>query len=205
MPARVFRLERHHVFAVLVLLLFVPVCVEAQTSRITLQGTVSKTVDLSVLPNSTHGDVDVHIVSSGSSVLITLSGNASQSPVIRVPLLLRSNSGFKISAVFESTTAELSQLSVVDVRATGALASSLATNALDITPRFDRRIDNPATTALLPTDVSQPLLLLSGPRVSLGGTLNSSNNALEVTLLVRVKPRSGEPWSINWLLSGTAE
>ena len=44
---------------------------------------------------------------------MTLSGDEAKSPVIRVPLLVRSNSSFKISAVFESKTAELTQLSVI--------------------------------------------------------------------------------------------
>ncbi len=37
-------------------------------------------------------------------------------------------------------------------------------------------------------DTSQPLLVLSGPRVSLGGTLNSPNNALQITVLIRLSP-----------------
>ena len=120
----------------------------------TLRGTVSETVALSVLPNSIQGDVDANVVSNGgNTVRITLSGDEAKSPVIRVPLLVRSNSGFKISAVFESQTAKLSQLSVIDVHATGTLVSPQVVNALDI----KREVD---------TDVSRPTLVLSGPRVS---------------------------------------
>ena len=173
-------------------LLLVPVCVEAQTGGVTLKATVSETVALSVLPNSSQGNVAAEVVSSGNSVRITLSGGGVESPVIRVPLLVRSNSGFGISAVFESTTAALSQLSVVDVHASGSLVSPQLVTALNVRPEIK-------------LDVSRPLLVLSGPRVSLGGTLNSPNNALEVTLLIRLQPQSAGDWSAHLTFLGTAE
>ena len=146
----------------------VPAGVKAQSS-VTLTGHVSEVVTLSVAPNSTGMDV----VSNGDTVRITLSGDLS--PVIRVPLLVRSNSGFKISARFESTTAGLSQISVEDVRATGRLVSPSTVNALGSNP-------------LSQPDTSQPMLVATGPRVSLGGTLTSPNNALQITVLIRLKP-----------------
>lgn len=173
-------------------LFLVPVSVAAQSS-VTLRATVSETVALSVLQNSIQGDVDANVTSSGgNTVRITLSGDEAKSPVIRVPLLVRSNSGFKISAVFESQTAELTQLSVIDAHATGSLVSPQVVNALDIRREVD-------------TDLSRPLLVLSGPRVSLGGTLHSPNNALQVTLLIRMKPQPVSGWSVHLTLVGTAE
>jgi hypothetical protein len=135
-----------------------------------MKASVSEIVALSVLPNTT----DAIVMSSGNTVRITLSGN---SPVIRVPLLVRSNSGFRISAVFESKTAALSELSVVDVRATGRLVSPQVINALHVEPQLD-------------PDTSQPLFVVSGPRVSLGGSLQSPGNALEITVLIRLNPES---------------
>jgi hypothetical protein len=161
---------------------FVPASVAAQT--VSLKGTVSGTVALSVLPNFTHDNIDVNIMSSGSTVRVTLSSNDGKAPVIRVPLLVRSNSSFKISAAVESTTAELSQLSAVDVSATGSLVSPAAISELKISPQLD--------------------LLLSGPRVSLGGTLNSPNNALKVTLVIRMKPQPAHGWLVHLTLVGTA-
>ena len=175
-------------------LFLVPVCVQAQSS-VTLKASVSETVALSILPNSIQSDVDVNIVSSGSNtVRVTLSGNEAKPAVVRVPLLVRSNSGFKISAVFESQTAELSQLSVADVHATGTLVSPQVVNALDIRRHVD-------------VDVSQPLLVVSGPRVSLGGTLNSPNNALQVTLLIRLKPQpqAVSGWLVHLTFVGSGE
>ena len=149
-----------HFLILLAVVFFVPASIAAQTA--TLTGTVSETVALSV-------------------TRITLSGD---DPVIRVPFLVRSNSSFKISAVFESQTAELVELSVVDVHATGNLVSPQVVNAVDKRREGD--------------------VVLSGPRISVGGTLNSPNNALQVTLLIRVKPQSVSGWMGHLRLVGTA-
>ena len=166
MPARRLRL-RSHLLTLIAFVVLVPAGVKAQKS-VTLSATVSETVNLSVAPNSIDGVVS----GSGNTVQITLS--SAKSPVIRVPLLVRSNSGFKITAVFESKTAVLSELLVADVRATGRLVSPQIVNGLHTGPQLD-------------PDTSQPLFVVSGPRVSLGGTLQSPNNALEITVLIRLK------------------
>jgi len=145
---------------------FVPASVNAQKS-VTLTARVSETVALSVAPNS------IGAVTTGNTVQVTLAGT--DSPVIRVPLIVRSNTGFKITLVFDSQTAVLSELLVADVRATGRLVSPQIVNGLHTGPQL-----NP--------DTSQPLFVVSGPRVSLGGTLHSPNNALQITVLIRLKP-----------------
>lgn len=156
----------------------VPTGVKAQSS-VTMKGTVSEIVTLSVSP---HSDVDMDVVSSGGTVRITVSGAGAKSPVIRVPLLVRSNTSFKISALFESKTAVLSEISVNDVRATGQLVSPQIVNALDLQSYVD-------------PNTSQPLIVARGPRVSLGGTLQSPNNALQITILFRLSPSSSQQWT----------
>ena len=170
MPARRLRL-RCHLLTLVVVGVLVPAGVKAQNS-VTLTATVSETLNLSVAPNS------LDAVSNGNTVRVTLPG--ADSPVVRVPLLVRSNTGFKISAVFESKTPVLSELSVVDVRATGGLVSPQVVNALHVEPQID-------------SDTSKPLFIVSGPRVSLGGTLQSPNNALQITLLIRFREAPVEP------------
>ena len=182
MPARCLTL--------IAVLFLVPVCVHAQTGSVTLQGSVSETVALSVLPNFTHKNIDVNVVSSGGTVRVTLSSMAAEFPVVRLPLLVRSNSAFRISAEFQSQTAVLTHLSIIDVRPTGSLVSPEVVNAL-VRPEVD-------VSAL------QPLLVLSGPRVSLGGTLQSSNNALQVTLLIRMRPQPGHGSLVQLTFTGTA-
>ena len=154
-----------HIFILVVVVFFVPASIAAQS--VTLSGAVSETVALSVPPSFTQS-------SNGNTVRITLSADDAQSSVIRVPLLVRSNSGFKISALFESQTAELSELSVVDVHATGNLVSPQVVNDVDKKREGD--------------------VVLRGPRISLGGTLVSPNNALQVTLLIRMKPQAVSGW-----------
>jgi hypothetical protein len=158
----------------------VPASVKAQT--MTATGKVSGTVALSIPPNSIHNAVNVNVVSSGSTVRMTLSGTSGKSPVIRVPLLVRSNIAFRVSATFESKTAELTHLSVVDVRPTGRLVSPEAINNLEIPEQFD---------------LQGPFVVASGPRVSLGGTLQSPNNALQITLFIRMKPQPTRDWLVH--------
>ena len=144
---------------------FVPAGVKAQSSVI-MKATVSEIVTVSAPGN-------INVVSrAGNAVEITLSGD---DQIVRVPLLIRSNTSFKISATFESKTAVLSELSVDNVRPTGTLVSPQIVSAVQLNPQLD-------------PDIAQPLLVLTGPRVSLGGTLHSPSNALEITVLIRLKP-----------------
>ena len=203
MPAKRLRLGSH-VFTFVVVLLLAH-GVKAQTGSVTIKSTVSEVVALSVLPNSTYGEVETSFVSTGSTVRITLSGADADAAVIRVPLLVRSNSSFKISAAVESNTAEVTQLSVVDARATGTLVSPNAVTELNVPREFDVRGLNESTSSvqnlLAP---SRPVLVASGPRVSRGGTLTSPNNALQITLLIGLKPQPGRGWLIHLTFVGTA-
>lgn len=159
------------VFTLIAVVFLVPAGVKAQTGRVTMQANVSETVALSVAPNFTHGDVGAEVVTSGNTVRII-----AKAPVVRVPLLVRSNSSFKISATVEST-GSLAQLTISDVRATGSLVSPAAIDGLSKPEHLD-------------LETSRDLLLVSGPRVSLGGTLNSPNNALQITVLIRLQPQT---------------
>ena len=184
------------VLTFITVMFLLPLNVAAQTgvSSVTVRASVSETVALSISPVSTGGDVRMDVASSGSTARLTLSGTGAGSSVVRVPLIVRSNSGFKVSAIAESRAALLTQLSVTDVRATGTLVSPEAVNNLQIQKQFDQRGLEESLSAENVFDVSHPFLLLSGPRVSLGGTLNSPNNALQITLLIRVKSESVGGW-----------
>ena len=171
MPPRRKRLKCGPIFTLLAVVFLAPSGAEAQTGRVTMQARVGEAVALSAAPNA-HGNDDAEVLSTGNTVRVTLSG---KDTVIRLPLLVRSNSSFKLTATVESTTASLAQLSITDVRATGALVSPAAVNALDISEDVDLEAHN--------------FVLVSGPRVSLGGTLATPNNALQITVLIRLKPQ----------------
>ena len=192
------RRKCRHIFILLVLL--APAGAEAQTGGVTMKTMVSETVALSVLPNSISGDV----VSTGNTVRITVSGADANAPIIRVPLLVRSNSSFKISAAVESNTAEVTQLSVTDARATGTLVSPQAITELNVPRQFDVRGDENTSSVLNLLDVSRPVLVASGPRVSRGGTLVSPNNALQITLLIRLQPQPARDWLAHLTFVATA-
>ncbi|HXS02552.1 MAG TPA: hypothetical protein VN724_18410 [Pyrinomonadaceae bacterium] len=188
-----------HIFILLVLL--APAGAEAQTGGVTIKTTVSETVALSVLPNSISGDV----VSTGNTVRITVSGADANAQIIRVPLLVRSNSSFKISVAVESNTAEVTQLSVTDARATGTLVSPQAITELNVPRQFDvRGLDESISSVPNLLDVSRPVLVASGPRVSRGGTLVSPNNALQITLLIRLQPQPARDWLAHLTFVATA-
>ena len=193
----------YQILMLIALVLFVPVSMMAQSSA-TFRASVSETVALSVFPNSIDSNIHADVLSMGSTVRLTLSGTDASTQVIRVPLIVRSNSGFRISAAVESTTAELSQLLVTDVRATGALVSPAAIREIEVPPHLDRRGLAESASAAITSDISSPFLVLSGPRVSLGGTLESPNNAVQITVLIRLQPRPGQSWLVHLTFSGTA-
>ena len=180
-----------HLLTLIGAVFLLPAGVEAQSSRgsVTLTGRVGETVTLSVLPNAAPDNVEMNVVSSGNTLRITLSGSSVIPAVIRLPLIVRSNSSFKVSATVESTTAELTQLSVIDARATGTLVSPGVVSELNIPQQFD---------------LSRSFQLVSGPRVSLGGTPDSPNNALQINLLIRLNPQPSREWMIHLTFVGTA-
>ena len=199
------RAERLSLVCVCMFTLFAAVSVPARVKaqEVHLQGTVSETVVLSVLPSFSAGKVEAEAVRSGNSLRLTLTSGDDEAPIILVPLLVRSNTGFRISALFESDNATLAQLSVIDVHPTGKLASSRV-NLVTLTPRFDLQdLDKVSRTA--PVSVSQPALILSGPRISLGGTLESPNNALQLTLLIRLQPHEPRSWVVHLTFVATPE
>ena len=203
MPPKWTRLGCRLIFTLIAVVFLVSASVKAQTGRATLQGRVSETVALSVPPNFTHGN-DAVVMSSGNTVRITLTSSDSQAQVIRVPLLVRSNSGFKIS--LESQTTLLTQLSITDVRATGTLVSPAAISGLNVPQQFDLRASGEDPSAMVSSsfDASRDLLLVSGPRVSLGGTLDSPNNALQIVFLIRLQPQPARGQLVHLTFAATA-
>jgi hypothetical protein len=157
-------------------------------------------VALSIAPDSSHSDIDVDVAKSGSSVRMTASGTTIEPQVIRVRLLVRSNIGFNISGMLESKGILLTQLSVKDVQATGRLVVPEAIDKVEVPQEFDMRgpkdNDSPEKEPSI-LEVSQPFLLLSGPRVSLGGTLGSPDNALQISVVIRIKPQPTRNWRVQ--------
>ena len=198
-----FRPMCFYALGVVVTLMFTSAQMSAQTSGITLTGAVSETVVLSVSQILPPNTLTTDVVSIGNRVDVTFSSGNSKGGVIRLPLLVRSNSGFKISALLESKSASVTQVVVTSVRATGSLVSPQAVSAINIERPFE--VIEKGLTDSIPFEGSMPMKVLSGPRISLGGTLESPANALEIVLLIRLKSESGPATSGRLTLIASPE
>ncbi|HKR22390.1 MAG TPA: hypothetical protein VJS17_07345 [Pyrinomonadaceae bacterium] len=189
MPASWIRPRCHYLITLIAFAFVVCARAEAQTSSVTLTATVSETVALSIAPSFDPANISGEVIKTGNTVRLNLSGTNRGSRVVRVPLLVRSNTGFKVSAIVDTATVDVADMSMINARATGALVSPQVARAVEVT-QFD---------------LSQPSLVLTGPRVSLGGTLQSPNNALQITLLIRLQPKLDSAWSLQLTFVGEPE
>lgn len=188
-------------------MVFLAVMAQGQTGMgsVTMKADVSGTVALSVSPNLLQDNVQVDAHSDVKSLTLTLSGSGGDVVSVRVPILIRSNTGYKISGLVQSQAATLTNFVVLDAHPTGRFVAPDSFASLNVTRELDSRNKNGIvqTTSLFLNH--SPFTILSGPRVSLAGTLNSVDNALEVILLVVVKPEVGaDGWFLRVTLSGSA-
>jgi hypothetical protein len=188
------------VFILATVIVCLPITVRSQTaSSIGMKGSVSQVVVLSVSPSAMHENIQAETVAEGNSLRVLLSGNSHGSEEIRVPLLLRSNTGYSISARVESQSVIVNQLSVTDVRGTGRF---VAPEAINVT--HDPLSSKPSMASNSPLDLSKNFSLFSGPRISLAGTLNSPDNALELFIVIKVTPiKQAGSWQLTLTLSST--
>ena len=201
-----FKYRNYWILAGVILVL--PVMAQGQTSigSITLKANVSNTVALSVSPNLLEHNVQVDGHSDIKSLSLTLSGSGNDVVSVRVPILIRSNTRYKISGLVQPQDATLANFVVLDAQPTGRFVAPAGFANLNVAQEFDGRNKNGMVQiASSPLNRSSPLTILSGSRVSLAGTLNSADNALEVILLIVVKPDVGaDGWSVRLTLSGSA-
>src|ERR1051326_4415133 len=134
-----FKLTCRFVFGVVAVVVLTSAHTAAQNAGVVLNGGVSATVTLSVPrilpPNTIKTDV---VNTTSNRVDLTLS-SADKNGVIRLPLLVRSNCGFKITGLFESNAAVVTQVVITSVQPTGPLVSKQAVRDVNIAKRFDAR------------------------------------------------------------------
>ena len=177
-------------------------------AHVKMSGGVSEMVTLSS-PSGANVSADgVRVTSSnafGQSLSITLSGTARDLTRVSVPLQIRSNADYNLLAAAQVEGAGLSGLYVADAYPTGNLVAADAVGALSVAAIFDARQGAGKSIpagGFNQTNLSSPVRLLSGPRVSLGGTQGSPQNALEVVLSLVVAPRArSQVWTIELLLT----
>jgi hypothetical protein len=189
-------------------MVFLSVMAQGQTrmGSVTVKANVSETVALSVSPNSPQDNVQIDAHSDLKALTLTLSGSGPDVVTVRVPILIRSNIDYVISSLVQSQAVSLANFAVLDARPTGRFVARDAIANLNVARELDSRTTNGTIqTASLPLNLSSSLTILSGPRVSLAGTLSSADNALEVTFLITVKPDAGaDSWLLRLTLSGSA-
>lgn len=180
-------------FALTLTTLLLASTASAQSGSVTIGGHVSEAVFVSIAPGAqlandalpiTYSNLDRHTV--------RLSIDISKSVDVRrisIPLQLRSNVGYALSATANLNGTTLRGLCVRNVRATGRHVAGGAVEMGSVAACEDATMtgvrQRPAEGSALP--VSSPSELLQGQAISLSGTSDSPFNALEVLLLVEVE------------------
>jgi hypothetical protein len=196
-------------FSLLLLTLCLAGVARAQAGGpVRMSGGVSGTVAISIPRGAESSDNGVRVNISRNadqSLTVTIDGETRGSTEVRLPVQIRSNTSYRLSAAALVNGSDLKSLSVVDAHPTGNLVDALAVENLSVAAKFDAKPGvNKLTTAGSSNrpNLSSPSELLSGPRVSLGGPLQSPQNALEVTLSLTIEPHGDDQvWSIELLLS----
>jgi len=166
---------------------------------------VSETVSLSVGEAFTENNVRIESHAAGKTLGLTLSGSSTDVVAVRLPILIRSNTSYGISALVRSQASTLANFAVIGARPTGRFAALDAVASLKVAQGFDSRSTNGRIqNAFMPLNLSSSFSILSGPRVSLAGTLTSIDNALEVTLLITAKPEANaDEWTLHLILTAS--
>lgn len=163
---------------------------QSGSGSVTVGGQVSRTVFLNVAPGarlSADNFRVTHTQSNAHTVQLSISVAGGESRLVSIPLQLRSNAGFKLSASAELSEASLSAMRVTAARATGMFVTAEAVNAATQDIATDDAHGNTNAPRF-----SSSHTLLTGPRISLAGTYDTPSNALEVTLLLEVRPQDGQ-------------
>ncbi|HJU56217.1 MAG TPA: hypothetical protein VJ715_16665 [Pyrinomonadaceae bacterium] len=162
---------------------------QAGSGSVTVGGQVSRAVFLNVAPSaplSADNFRVTHTQANAHTVQLSISISGGEAGLVRIPLQLRSNAGFKLSASAELSEASLSVMRVTGARGTGRLVAADAVNAATQDAATDGAHASPDAQGFSSTHT-----LLTGPRISLAGTHDTPSNALEVTLLLEVRPQDG--------------
>lgn len=194
----------------LTILLAVEASGQSASASVTVGGQVSEAVFVSIAPGAhlsnennetlpiTYSNLNKHTV----RLSIPASGGSSVGRRISIPLQLRSNVGYTLSASTNLSGATLLRgLCIAGVRATGGHVARGAINAANRAACEDRAASVQPRNAKR-INLSSPTNLLQGQSISLSGTSDSPFNALEVLLVLEVEPQTAlSQGSIELVLS----
>jgi hypothetical protein len=182
---------------------------QSASASIRVSGQVSEAIFVSIAPGAqlsvetlqvTHSNLNQHTV----RLSIDASGSGTGGR-ITIPLQLRSNVNYTLSASTKLNGTMLRGLCVKSMRATGRYVAGGALNATRTATCEDATASAQTRNATrsMPR-FSSPVTLLQGQTISLSGTPASPFNALEVLLQLEVEPQTGKPQgNIELILSAT--
>jgi hypothetical protein len=173
-----------------------------------VSGGVGRVVVLSLGGAGESSGGEVSVASSRDprgALVVTLSGATSSPAEVRLPVHIRSNTGYRLFAAAKAINSNPPRVLVAAARPTGKLVAADAVEGILVEGEFDGRpgVSEPASGARPNRpDLSTPAQLLRGARASLGGPPDSPHNAVEVVLSVAVEPRAClEGWAVELRLS----
>jgi hypothetical protein len=130
------------------------------------------------------GDAQISAEAAGAQGLIlSMAGTRGGETRIEIPVQLRSNVDFALTASFKTRGATLCALSVVEVGRAGAFVYPGTAGRVEVTSQFDGRPGAHTPRSSRP-EASSPATILTGPPISMGGPLDSPGNMIEVVLRV---------------------
>ncbi len=185
---------------------------QAAGASVRMAGQVSAAVAVSVAPGM---EVKAGEVQADSrqvnlqTAVVTLSGAGGAVAKLLVPVRIRSNTAYVLSASMKSNGVSLASLSVTSPRATGRFVAAGAVDSIKMTERMDFRKQTLQSSEhnaglLLPSHYA-PIALLTGASISTAGTLSSPDNAIEVTLTLIIEPPSSrQRWEMEVVLTAAA-
>ena len=150
------------------------------TGRVSGVAAVSATSDSKVIK----GDARVSAGGAGAQGLIlSFSGRCGGETLVEFPVQLRSNVDFDLNVSGTASGATLSGLYVTEVGRAGAFVHPGAEAGVEVSPMFDGRAGTgaPQRGGL---KLSSPAPILTGPPISMSGTLDSPGNMILVVLRI---------------------
>jgi hypothetical protein len=185
---------------------------QSGSASVRFGGHVSGTVLLSVSPTAQLSDQETLVAANNldaHTILVSIKTYGSHAGRISIPLQIRSNVGYTLSASARGSETWLRGLRVTGARATGRFVAADAVEAMNVATAFDARtLASPAQRASLGALqlFPSPFTLLAGPRISLAGPSDSPHNAVEVLILAEVEASAeGESQSIELVLSASPD
>jgi hypothetical protein len=170
---------------------------------VSLQAQVPSIVQLSTFPikKELKGAFDVQYKNNKEGIIvIKVSGFSSEIVNLPIRLQIRSNIPYDLNAVLNSQDFDSLKLNVLNAANTGRSTADDAIQKIIINPSLNKRfyfnkLSNKVSIPEIKVGNTE-IVLLRGPKISLAGTLTSSDNAIEIELIAQIIPPSIKQ---NWI------